>query len=79
MFIQIRCNITAKDKRIIYNYVMPWYTHDVSLLRDFALRRADASLRIQVEVNNLLDQDYDVIVNYPMPGRNARLTLRYSM
>ncbi len=69
----------SQQENIIYNYVMPWYTHDVSLLRDFALRRADASLRIQVEVNNLLDQDYDVIVNYPMPGRNARLTLRYSM
>jgi outer membrane cobalamin receptor len=27
------------------------------------------------EVNNLLDQDYEVIVNYPMPGRNFAITL----
>jgi outer membrane cobalamin receptor len=29
----------------------------------------------QAEVNNLLDQDYEVIVNYPMPGINYALSL----
>jgi outer membrane cobalamin receptor len=28
-----------------------------------------------LDVNNLLGQDYEVIVNYPMPGRNYALTL----
>ena len=31
--------------------------------------------RAQLDVNNVFDQDYEVIVNYPMPGRNFALTL----
>ena len=31
--------------------------------------------RAQLDVNNILDQDYEVIVNYPMPGRNYAVTL----
>lgn len=68
----------SQQENTIYNYVMPWYTHDVSLLRDLTLPRGAGVLRIQLDVNNMLDQDYDVIINYPMPGRNARVTLRYS-
>ena len=29
----------------------------------------------KVEVNNLFNQQYEVIRNYPMPGRNYKLTL----
>lgn len=68
-----------QQENIVYNYVMPWYTHDVSILRDFALPHSWGTIRLQLEINNLLDQDYDVISNYPMPGRNARVTLRYSL
>lgn len=32
-------------------------------------------MRGLIEVNNLLSQDYDVIINYPMPKRNCRFTL----
>ena len=28
-----------------------------------------------LDVNNILDQDYEVITNYPMPGRNYTITL----
>ena len=28
-----------------------------------------------LEVNNLFSQDYDVILNYPMPKRNYALSL----
>ena len=31
--------------------------------------------KIKLDVNNVLDQDYEVITNYPMPGRNFVLTL----
>ena len=69
----------SQQENIVYNYVQPWYTTDVSALRDIALPRGAGSLRLQVEVNNLLDQDYDVIINYPMPGRNVRVTARYTL
>ena len=32
-----------------------------------------------MEVNNLFSQDYDVILNYPMPKRNYRFTLRIEL
>ena len=40
-----------------------------------ALRWGKARLRFTAEVNNLLDQDYDVILNYPMPMRNYKFGL----
>jgi outer membrane cobalamin receptor len=32
-------------------------------------------VRIAAEINNLLNQYYDVILNFPMPGRNYRFNL----
>jgi len=51
----------------------PWYTSDLSLRYQFLVHRV--KFIAQAEVNNLLDQDYEVIVNYPMPGRNYAVTL----
>lgn len=62
-----------QQENIIYNYMQPWYTSDLSLSYDFQLRKL--RFRILGEINNLLSQDYDVILNYPMPKRNFRLTL----
>lgn len=62
-----------QQENIRYNYTQPWYTSDISVSKDFKLRRI--SLRGLIEVNNLLSQDYDVILNYPMPKRNYRLTI----
>lgn len=66
-----------QQENIRYNYTQPWYTSDVSLSADFTVGKVD--LRGLVEVNNLLSQDYDVILNYPMPKRNYRLTLSISI
>ena len=33
------------------------------------------TLRVALDVNNLLSQDYDVILNYPMPKRNYKCTI----
>ncbi len=62
-----------QQENIRYNYTQPWYTSDVSVSYDFRFR--SVALRCLLEVNNLLSQDYDVIINYPMPKRNYRLTL----
>ena len=55
------------------NYMPAWHTSDLSLSRDF--RFGAVSLRALAEVSNLLNRDYDVILNYPMPKRNFRITL----
>ena len=62
-----------EQENILYNHMEPWYTSDLSLRYQFTVH----SLRLtaQAEVNNVLDQQYEVIVNYPMPGRNFSLSL----
>ena len=62
-----------EQENIIYNHMEPWYTSDLSLACNF--RWQQTKCRAQLDVNNLLGQDYEVIVNYPMPGRNYTLTL----
>ncbi len=62
-----------QQENIRYNYTQPWYTSDISLSYDFRLGKIKN--RVLVEVNNLLSQDYDVILNYPMPKRNYKITL----
>ena len=62
-----------EQENILYNHMEPWYTSDLSLRYQFMMHRT--KFIAQAEVNNLLDQDYEVIVNYPMPGRNYALTL----
>ena len=41
--------------------------------RDFRWRQATA--RLQVEALNLLDKNYEIIKNFPMPGRSLRVTV----
>ena len=62
-----------QQENIAYNYMPSWYTSDLSV--GYGIRMKNYGLRITLEVNNLLDQQYDVILNYPMPGRNGALTL----
>lgn len=62
-----------QQENIRYNYTQPWYTSDVSVSKDFHIKKV--TLRGLIEINNLLSQDYDVIINYPMPKRNFRFTI----
>lgn len=62
-----------QQENIVYNHTQPWYTTDLSLAR--RIRWDKYTMKAQLEVNNLFSQDYDVILNYPMPKRNRRLTL----
>jgi outer membrane receptor protein involved in Fe transport len=62
-----------QQENIKYNYMQPWYTSDLSLSKTFALKHL--LLRATLEVNNVFSQDYDVILNYPMPKRNYGFTI----
>ncbi len=55
------------------NYGQPWYTHDISLSKDFTIKQM--KWRITAEVNNILNQQYEVVQCYPMPGINFKLKL----
>jgi outer membrane cobalamin receptor len=56
------------------NHEQPWYTHDMTLSKSFGWKAVKC--KISAEVNNLLNQYYDVVLNYPMPGRNYKLILK---
>ena len=69
-----------EQENIIYNHVEPWYTSDLSLSYKWKVERGkrkenSIKCRAQLDINNLLNQQYEVIVNYPMPGRNFKLTI----
>ena len=54
-----------------YNYLLPWYTHDLSVQKLFKLNKHQ--LKASFEVNNLFNQYYDVVLNYPMPDATSGL------
>lgn len=59
------------------NYLQPWYTHDAGFT--YTTNYNKHKLKLSLEVNNLLDQAYEVVQNFPMPGRNYRLTISTSI
>ena len=63
----------SQQENIIYNHVQPWYTHDLSIYGEWGIKRW--WLKANLEINNLLGQDYEVIQNYPMPKQNVRCTV----
>lgn len=58
------------------NYEQPWYTHDLTFGKYMNIKSKNGKLKISAEINNILNQFYDVILNYPMPGRNYKLILK---
>ena len=61
-----------QQENIPRNHTQPWYTSDLSVQKSFAI--SGRTLKLTAEVNNLLGQDYDVVLNYPMPKTNFRFT-----
>lgn len=66
-----------QQENIPDNYMQPWYTSDVSLQYDF--KAFGTKCRAMLEVNNILNQKYDVILNYPMPGINGLVGLQVEL
>ena len=60
----------SQMENIRYNHLEPWYTSDLTLSMRYR------NLKLLLEARNILDQQYDVIINYPMPGRNYNLTIQ---
>lgn len=64
----------CQQENIAYNHLQPWYTSDLSLVGRFHL--GATQLQATLQVNNLFNQQYDIIINYPMPGRQYFCTLQ---
>lgn len=72
-FIYVGERYDANQNNISVNYLQPWYTHDMSVQKEIKLK--SYTIKASLEANNLLNQYYDVIKNYPMPGRNFKFIL----
>ncbi|WP_134091757.1 TonB-dependent siderophore receptor [Olivibacter sp. XZL3] len=61
------------------NYLQPWYTHDMSIGKEDLAFVKKIKLNLMLEINNFFNQPYEVVTNFPMPGRNFRLrvSLKY--
>lgn len=66
-----------EQENIAYNHLQPWYTHDAALHYEFSFLRLQ--WRATIEVNNIFNQRYDVINNYPMPGTNGSVGLQVNI
>ncbi len=58
---------------IAANHEQPWYTHDMNIVKNFHLNEKE--VKLSLEVNNIFSQDYEVVLNYPMPKRNFKLSM----
>ena len=63
----------SQKENVRRNLVQPYYTSDLSVQKSFNLR--EKVLKASLEVNNLLGQDYEVVLNYPMPKANFKVSL----
>lgn len=59
------------------NYIQPWYTHDMSLSKNFQFKQVQ--FRLTAEVNNIFNQQYEVVKWYPMPGTNFKIILSLTL
>lgn len=57
------------------NYAQPWYTHDISLTKSFLFNGWE--LQATALVNNILNQQYEVVKCYPMPGTNFMIKVNF--
>jgi outer membrane cobalamin receptor len=60
----------TKSANISRNMIQEWYTHDLSVRKSFFISRNRCN--VTMEVNNIFNQQYDVVLNYPMPGTNFK-------
>ncbi len=68
----------SQQENTVYNEVLPWYTHDLMIYAEWCIHtNHDYWLKANVELNNMLGQDYEVIRNYPMPKQNVRCTVAF--
>lgn len=72
-FIYIGERYNAAVNNIKRNLIQPWYTHDISIQKSFLYKQY--KVKGSIEMNNALNQYYDVVLNYPMPGRTFKFIL----
>ncbi|RZJ52557.1 MAG: TonB-dependent receptor [Flavobacterium sp.] len=76
-FIYVGKRYNGNVNNIKVNEVQPWYTHDLAVQKAFTFNKY--KLNGTVEVNNAFNQHYEVIYNYPMPGRTFKFIISFEI
>lgn len=76
-FIYVGKRYNGNVNNIKVNEVQPWYTHDLAIQKSFVFK--NYKLNGTIEVNNALNQQYEVIYNYPMPGRTFKFIISFEL
>ncbi|EJL76199.1 outer membrane cobalamin receptor protein [Chryseobacterium populi] len=76
-FVYIGERYDGQQNNIQYNYIQPWYTHDLSVQKKIKWNTHE--FKASLEVNNIFNQYYDVVLNYPMPGRTFKLIVNFTL
>lgn len=72
-FIYVGERYNVHQDNIKINRLNPWFTNDLRIHKEFRLNQN--LFKVSFELNNILNQQYDVVLNYPMPGRQFKLIL----
>jgi vitamin B12 transporter len=72
-FVYVGKRYNGNVNNIKVNEVQPWYTHDLAVQKSFAFQHY--KMKGAIELNNVFDQQYEVIYNYPMPGRTMKFII----
>lgn len=67
----------TSSANIPVNRVQPWYTSDIML--SYTWHLGSTQLQAGLEFNNIFNQQYEVIPNYPMPGLNGKGILKLTI
>ncbi|MEY8758612.1 TonB-dependent receptor plug domain-containing protein [Chryseobacterium tongliaoense] len=76
-FVYVGERYDGQQNNIQYNYIQPWYTHDLSVQKK--IKWNSHEFKASLEVNNIFNQYYDVVLNYPMPGRTFKLIVSFTL
>jgi len=67
----------TSSANVAANHVQPWYTSDITISYRWPI--GQRAIQIGAELNNMFDQQYEVIPNYPMPGINGKGILKVEL
>lgn len=57
-------------------HIDPWWTCDLRFSKKFAFRNI-STLKVSLDIRNLLNEQYEVVQSYPMPGVNVLARAEY--
>ncbi|MCL2597079.1 MAG: TonB-dependent receptor [Paludibacter sp.] len=71
----------SSSENYVENYLYPFQTHDISTGYFFIFKSKNKihaethKVSVNLKVNNIFNKQYDIVLNYPMPGTNFKVAV----